>query len=108
MFPRCVWTFEMRFKRRSDGHETGFRSAVEIPATRNCCDLPLRRTDLELVRRPDQQANGRAMAGVAAVEADSAGADPGWRAVGALPSRQGAFGSRCGDIGCIRRPAWRA
>ena len=90
------------------GHETGFRSALEIPAARDFCDLPFRRTDLDLVRRPDQQARGRAMAGVAAVEADSARPDPGWRAVGALQSRSGAFGSRCGDLGCIRRPAWRA
>src|SRR5229473_1623524 len=66
------------------GHETGFRSALEIPAARDFCDLPFRRTDLDLVGRPDQQAHGRAMAGV------------------------GAFGSRRGDLGCIRWPAWRA
>src|SRR5216683_909127 len=90
------------------GHETGFRSALEIPAARDFCDLPFRRTDLDLVRRPDQQAHGRAMAGVAAVEAGSAAPDPGWSALGALQSRLGAFGSRCGDPGRIRRPAWRA
>src|SRR5450432_1310801 len=90
------------------GHETGFRSALEIPAARDFRDLPFRRTDLDLDRRPGQQADGRAMAGVAAVEADSAARDPGWSALGALQSRLGAFGSRCGDPGCIRRPAWRA
>ena len=90
------------------GHETGFRSALEIPAARDFRDLPFRRTDLDLDRRPGQQAHGRAMAGVAAVEADSAAPDPGWSALGALQGRLGAFGSRCGDPGCIRRPAWRA
>src|SRR5712692_1332482 len=90
------------------GHETGFRSALEIPAARDFCDLPFRRTDLDLVRRPDQQAHGRAMAGVAAVEAGSAASDPGWGALGALQGRLGAFGSRRGDLGCIRWPAWRA
>src|SRR5712664_2381905 len=53
------------------GHETGFRSALEIPAARDFCDLPFRRTDLDLDRRPDHQAHGRALAGVAAVEAGS-------------------------------------
>src|SRR6266481_7537059 len=90
------------------GHETGFRSAVEIPAARDFCDLSFRRTDLDLVGRSDQQTHGRAMAGVAAVEAGSAAPDPGWSALGALQSRLGAFGSRCGDPGCIRRSAWRA
>src|SRR3981081_2983563 len=90
------------------GHETGFRSALEIPAARDFCDLSFRRADLDLVCRPDQQAHGRAMAGLAAVEAGSAGPDPGWSALGALQSRLAAFGSRCGDPGCIRRPAWRA
>src|SRR5712691_8216764 len=90
------------------GHETGFRSTLEIPAARDFCDLPFRRTDLDLVRRPDQQAHGRAMAGVAAVEAGSAAPDPGWSALGALQSRLGAFGSGCGDPGCIRGPSGRA
>jgi hypothetical protein len=48
------------------------------------------------------------LAGVAAVEAGSAGPDHSWRAVGALQSRYRALESRCGDPGGIRAPAWRA
>lgn len=44
-------------------------------------------TDLDLVRRPDYQADGRALAGVAAVETGYAGPDLRRRALGALQSR---------------------
>src|SRR4029077_6614209 len=39
------------------GHETGVRSALEILAGRDFGDLPLRRTHLDVVGRPDQQAH---------------------------------------------------
>jgi len=42
-FPRCIWILERQFKRRSRGHETDVRSALEILATRDFCDLPFRR-----------------------------------------------------------------
>src|SRR5450631_200731 len=111
--PNARFHVESRFSKGGSnagatGHETGFRSALEIPAARDFRDLPFRRTDLDLDRRPDRQAHGRAVAGVAAVEADSAAPDPGWSALGALQGRLGAFGSRCGDPRCIRSPAWRA
>src|SRR5262245_59060351 len=90
------------------GHETGFRSAVEVLAARNCCDISFRSADLDLVRRPDNQARGRTMAGLATVETAAAGPDSGGRALGALQGRPGAAGSRCGDPCRIRRPSQRA
>src|SRR5262245_29516491 len=90
---------------REHGYETGLRSTIEIPATRHCRDLSFCPTDLDLVRRSDQQAHVRALAGMAAVETGSPGLDSGWSALGALQGRSGTLGSRCGGAGCIRRSA---
>src|SRR6266481_999147 len=93
---------------QGSGYETGFRSALEILARRDFCDLPFRRTYLDLVGRPDQQAHGGAVAGMAAVETVSSGPDPGGSGLGALSSRPGTPGGRCGDTGRLRTSAWRA
>lgn len=49
------------------------QSAFAIPATRYLCDLSLRTDDLDMVCWSDKHASGRAMAAMAAVEANLIG-----------------------------------
>src|SRR5216683_2059964 len=93
---------------QGSGYETGFRSALEILARRDFCDLPFRRTYLDLVGRPDQQAHGGAVAGMAAVEAVSSGPDHRGSDLGPLSCGPRALGGRRGNIERIRTFAWRA
>jgi hypothetical protein len=95
-------------ERRGSEYETGFRSAVEIPARWDFGDFPLRRTHLDLVGRPDQQACCGALAAMAAVEAGPSGPDPGRSDLGTLPSGPRALGGRRGDLERICTSAWRA
>jgi len=54
----------------SGHHAARIQSTFAIPAARYLCDLSLRTDDLDLVGRPDKHVIGRAMAAMAALEAE--------------------------------------
>lgn len=87
---RIVFQFELSALTGSaiwSGHHAArIQSTFAIPAARYLCDLSLRTDDLDLVGRPDKHVIGRAMAAMAALEADPVSVGAGWRNLGIVQS----------------------
>ena len=89
-------------------HEQYFQSDTALSAAGNRRNIPFRSARLELVDRPDREAPGGTMAGLAGVEADFV--DPGRRGgrLGSVRGRLAALGGCREDIGGVcdlaRRP----
>ena len=84
------------------------QSTFAIPAARYLCDLSLRTDDLDLVGRPDKHVIGRAMAAMAALEADPVSVGAGWRNLGLVQSCDRTLRSWRADSTRIRAVTYRS